>query len=141
MRSSQPGVSERSRCIFTRINSPFLSDPTERKTMNRRKFVNLTFISRAGLSLAPDVIGQQKTIEPDLTALADGKVLSVFNCCLSSFKDGAKKGVRLSDDGVAYLTGVEFSNGAIEVEIRGKEVEQDRFIGVVLDWWGGRNFA
>src|SRR5215467_4215884 len=74
------------------------ANPTERKTMNRRNFVNLTFVSLAGLSLATDVIGQQKIIEPDLTALADGKVLSVVNCCLSGFKDGAKNGVRLSGD-------------------------------------------
>src|SRR5215813_2297741 len=102
------------------------------KTMHRRNFVNLTFASLAGLSLAPDVIGQQKTIEPDLTALADGKVLTVSKCCLSGFKDGAKTGVRLSGDGVAYLTGVEFSNGAIELEMRGKDVEEQSFIGVVF---------
>jgi hypothetical protein len=116
------------------------ANPTERKTVHRRNFVNLTFVSLAGLSLARDVIGQQKTIEPDLTALADGKVLSVFNCCLSGFKDGAKKGVRLSDDGVAYLTGVEFSNGAIEVEIRGKDVEQQSFIGVVFHGVDGKTY-
>jgi hypothetical protein len=108
--------------------------------MNRRDFVNLTFVSLSGFSLAPVVIGQQKTIEPDLAALADGKVLSVFNCCLSGFKDGAKKGVRLSDDGVAYLTGVEFSNGAIEVEIRGKDVEQQSFIGVVFHGVDGKTY-
>jgi hypothetical protein len=108
--------------------------------MHRRNFVNLTFGSLAGLSLAPDVIGQQKTIEPDLTSLADGKVLSVFNCCLSGFKDGAKNGVRLSVDGVAYLTGVEFSNGAIEVDMRGKDVEQQSFIGVVFHGVDGKTY-
>ena len=108
--------------------------------MHRRNFVNLTFVSLAGLSLAPDVIGQQKTIEPDLTALADRKVLSVSKCCLSGFKDGAKKGVRLSDDGVAYLTGVEFSNGVIEVEIRGKNVEQQSFVGVVFHGVDGKTY-
>jgi hypothetical protein len=108
--------------------------------MHRRNFVNLTFIYLARLTLAPDVIGQQKTIEPDLTALADGKVLSVVNCCLSGLKDGAKNGVRLSDDGVAYLTGVEFSNGAIEVDIRGKDVEQQSFIGVVFHGVDGKTY-
>jgi hypothetical protein len=100
--------------------------------MHRRNFVNLTFVSLAGFSLAPDVIAQQKSIEPDLTALADGKVLSVLNCCLSGFKDGEKNGVRMSGDGLAYLTGVEFGNGAIEVELRGRDVEQQSFIGLVF---------
>jgi len=108
--------------------------------MHRRNFVNLTFVSLSGLYLAPDVIGQQTTIEPDLTALADGKVLSVFNCCLSGFKDGAKNGVRLSVDGVAYLTGVEFSNGAIEVDMRGKDVEQQSLIGVVFHGVDGKTY-
>lgn len=108
--------------------------------MHRRNFVNLTFVSLAGLSLAPDVFGQQKIIEPDLTSLADGKVLSVSNCCLSGFKDGAKNGVRLSVDGVAYLTGVEFSNGVIEVDMRGKDVEQQSFIGVVFHGVDGKTY-
>src|SRR5262245_15050227 len=100
--------------------------------MHRRNFVNLTFVYLVELSLAPDVIGQQKTSAPDLTALAGAKVLSVINCCLSGFKDEAKNGVRLSDDCFAYLTGVEFSNGAIEVDIRGKNVEQQSLIGVLF---------
>jgi Domain of Unknown Function (DUF1080) len=108
--------------------------------MHRRNFVNMTFVSLAGLYLAPDVIGQQKTIEPDLTSLADGKVLSVFNCCLSGFKDGAKNGVRLSVDGVAYITGVEFSDGVIEVDMRGKDVEQQSFIGVVFHGVDGKTY-
>jgi hypothetical protein len=96
--------------------------------MHRRNFVNLTFVSLVGLSLAPDVIGQEKTIEPDLNALADGKVLSVFNCCLSGFKDGAKNGVRLSVDGV------------IEVDMRGKDVEQQSLIGVVFHGVDGKTY-
>jgi hypothetical protein len=108
--------------------------------MHRRNFVNLTFVSLAGLSLAPDIMGQQKTIEPDLTALADGKVLNVFNCCLSGFKDGAKSGVKLSVDGIAYLTGVEFSDGAIEVEMRGKDVQQQSFVGVVFHGVDGKTY-
>jgi hypothetical protein len=108
--------------------------------MNRRNFINLTFVSLSGLSLAPDVIGQQITIEPDLTKLADGKVFSVYNCCLSGFKDGAKNGVRMSANGVAYLTGVEFSNGAIEVEMRGKDVQQESFIGVVFHGVDGKTY-
>jgi hypothetical protein len=103
--------------------------------MNRRDFVNLTFVSIAGLSIAPDVVGRQKTIEPDLAALAEGKGLNVFNRSLSSLREGARNGVRLSEapgDGVAYLTGVEFSNGAIELDVRGKDVQQQSFLGVAF---------
>jgi hypothetical protein len=111
--------------------------------MHRRDFVNLTFVSIAGLSIATDVIGQQKTIGPDLAALAEGKGLNVFNRSLSSLKDGAKKGVRLSEspgDGVAYLTGVEFSNGAIELDIRGKDVQQQSLVGVAFHGVDGTTY-
>jgi hypothetical protein len=106
--------------------------PTERKTMHRRNFVNLTFVSLAGFSLAPEVIGQQTSIEPDLTALADGKVLNVLNCCLRGFKEGGKNGVRMNGDGLAYFTGIEFSNGAIEADLRGRNVEKESLIGLVF---------
>ena len=101
--------------------------------MNRRDFVNLAIVSLAGLSI--DVVGQKKPIEPDLAALAEGKGLNVFNRSLSSIKNGPKQGVRLSEslgDGVAYLAGIEFGNGIIEFDVRGKDVQQQSFVGVAF---------
>ena len=95
--------------------------------MYRRDFVITTFACVVELSMASRVLGQKKAIEPDLAALAEGKGLKVFNRSLSALNEGAKKGARLSespDDGVAYLEGVEFANGAIEIDIRGKDVQQ-----------------
>src|SRR5262245_48997210 len=119
------------------------ANQTERRTMHRRDFVNLTFVSITGLSLATDVIAQKKTIEPDLAALVEGKGLNVFNRSLSSIKDGAKKAARLSEasgDGVAYLTGVEFNNGAIEFDVRGKDVQQQSFVGVAFHGVDGTTY-
>jgi hypothetical protein len=45
---------------------------------------------------------------------------------VSSVSDGARKGLRLSGssgDGVAYLRGIEFGNGTIESDIRGKDLQ------------------
>jgi Domain of Unknown Function (DUF1080) len=103
--------------------------------MYRRDFVISTFACVVGFSATSRVLGQKKAIEPDLAALAEGKGLKVFNRSLSVLSDGAKKGVRLSEspgDGVAYLEGVEFANGAIEIDIRGKDVQQQSFVGVVF---------
>jgi hypothetical protein len=103
--------------------------------MYRRDFVISTFACVVELSTASRFVDQKKTIEPDLSALAEGKGLKVFNRSLSSLNDGAKKGVRLSEspgDGVAYLEGVEFTNGAIEIDIRGKDVQQQSFVGVAF---------
>jgi hypothetical protein len=103
--------------------------------MYRRDFVISTFACAVGLSTAPRVFGQKKAIEPDLAALAEGKGLKVFNRSLSVLNDGARKGVRLSETpgvGVVYLEGIEFADGAIEVDIRGKDVQQQSFVGVAF---------
>src|SRR5262245_40669447 len=103
--------------------------------MYRRDFVISTFACAVGLSTVPRVFGQKKTIEPDLAALAEGKGLKVFNRSTSVLNDGAKKGVRLSEspgDGVAYLEGIEFADGAIEIDIRGKDVQGQSFVGVAF---------
>jgi 3-keto-disaccharide hydrolase len=103
--------------------------------MYRRDFVISTFACVVELSAASRVLTQKKPIEVDLTALAEGKGLKVFNRSLSNLKDGAKKGVRMSEspgDGVAYLEGVEFSNGTIEFDVKGKDVQQQSFVGVAF---------
>lgn len=101
--------------------------------MYRRDFVISTFACVVELSTASRALGQKKAIEPDLAALAEGKGLKVFNRSLSALSD--KKGVRLSEspgDGVAYLEGVEFAGGAIEIDIRGKDVQGQSFVGVAF---------
>jgi len=101
--------------------------------MYRRDFVISTFACVLELSTASRALGQKKAIEPDLAALAEGKGLKVFNRSLSALND--KKGVRLSEspgDGVAYLEGLEFANGAIEFDVRGKDVQGQSFVGVAF---------
>jgi hypothetical protein len=103
--------------------------------MNRRDFVISTFGCAVGLSTASRIAGQPRTIEPDLAALSEGQKLKVFNRSVSSFVDGAMKGIRLSEnqgDGVAYLQAIEFGNGTIELDIKGKDVQQQSFVGVAF---------
>jgi len=102
--------------------------------MNKRVAV-LSMFAAVGLSTASGAVAQQRTIEPDLARLAEGQGLQVFNRRVTSFSDSAKKGLRLSenlDAGVAYLPGVEFANGVIEVDVRGKDVQQQSFVGVAF---------
>lgn len=70
-----------------------------------------------------------------LLAAVEPQDFVVFNRGLSSFNDGTRKGVRLDErpgDGVAYLKGIEFSNGTIEVDVRGKDVQGQSFVGVAF---------
>lgn len=109
--------------------------------MNRREFARST-VAFAGLATALRIHGQ-KTSEPDLAALADSKGLTVFNRSVSSFTDGSKKGARMSEspgDGVAYLPGIEFANGAIEFDVKGKDVPQQSFVGVAFHGVDGTTY-
>jgi hypothetical protein len=111
--------------------------------MNRRDFVVSTFAGAVGLSSAAGIVGQTKTIEPDLAGLADGKGLKVFNRSVSSINDGPKKGLRLSanaGDGVAYLEGIGFTDGTIEFDVKGKDVQQQSFLGVAFHGVDGTTY-
>lgn len=111
--------------------------------MNRREFVILTFACAVRLS-ASRIVGQQKTIEPDLAKLAEGEGLKVFiNRTVSSFNEEGKKGIRLSEnpgEGVAYIPGVEFANGTIEFDVKGKDVQQQSFVGVAFHGVDGTTY-
>jgi hypothetical protein len=111
--------------------------------MNRREFVISTFGLTAALSTPFRIAGLQKTIEPDLAALADGKGLNATNRTISRLTEGARKGVRLSEaagEGPAYLPGIEFANGTIELDMKGKDVQGASFIGVAFHGVDGTTY-
>jgi hypothetical protein len=102
--------------------------------MNRR-VAECSLVAALGLFTASRVAGQQRNIEPDLSQLADGKGLQVFNRSVSALSEGTRQGLRLSEhpgDGVAYLAGSEFAYGTIEFDVRGKDVPQQSFVGVAF---------
>src|SRR5919204_414712 len=103
--------------------------------MNRRDFVVSTFAGAVGLCAAPTLIGQRKPMEPDLAKLVDGAGLKVFNRTASKIVDGARNGVHLNaaaNDGVAYVPGIELANGTIEIDLKGKDVQGQSFVGVAF---------
>jgi hypothetical protein len=111
--------------------------------MNRREFMVSTCAGVAGLSHGARVAGQAKTITPDLSDLADKNSFTLFNRGASRLVDGARKGVRLSEapgDGVAFLPGIEFADGTIEFDIRGKDVPQQSFVGVAFHGVDGSTY-
>jgi len=111
--------------------------------MKRRRFVISMAASAAGLFTASNVVGQKKAIIPDLAKLAEGKRLKVLNRAVSGLKDGAQKGVRISEgqgEGPAYLEGIELADGAIELDVRGKDVQQQSFVGVAFHGVDGATY-
>jgi hypothetical protein len=79
--------------------------------------------------------GQTSLFKYDLFDLNKNGKLQVFNRTLTSFMDKRGNGVQFSEtegDGVAWLDGVNFTNGIIELDIKGKDVLQQSFVGVVF---------
>jgi hypothetical protein len=100
--------------------------------MNRFR-INLTVV--LGLICTITVYGQGKTVNYDLFSMAENNELEVFNRKITTFSDGDKKGIRFSknqNDGMAWLNNSEFSDGIIELDIRGKDAFQQSFLGVAF---------
>jgi hypothetical protein len=111
--------------------------------MNRREFVITTSGVAVGLFTPFSVAGQKKTIEPDLGLLADGKGLNASNRTITRVTDDNRTGVRLSEaqgEGPAYLPGIEFANGTIELDMKGRDVQGASFIGVAFHGVDGTTY-
>ena len=91
----------------------------------------LALISLVAISAS----GQTNLVKYDLFELNNNGKIRVFNRTLSSFNENNKNAVRFSEaegDGVAWLEGVNFSNGTIEIDIKGKDLLQHSFVGVAF---------
>lgn len=77
----------------------------------------------------------QKAETLDLHKLVKTKGLDVFNREVSLLDEPSHKGIRLSKDegeGVAWLKGVDFTNGTIEFDVRGEDVKNHSFVGLAF---------
>jgi hypothetical protein len=84
-------------------------------------------------------VAQRSLIAPDLAALARAGTLRADTRQVSALADGAKEGAHLSaaeGEDVAWLDGIEFATGTLEVDVRGKNVFQQSFLGLAF---GGAN--
>jgi hypothetical protein len=103
--------------------------------MNRRRFVHSFCLSGVALVAVPRIFGQSRRVAPDLTALAETGGFTLVNRLVAPLVDGVRKGVRLIDtegEGLAILSGVEFGDGTIDVDLRGVDVFQRSFLGVAF---------
>ncbi|HMP30202.1 MAG TPA: hypothetical protein PKD85_11415 [Saprospiraceae bacterium] len=77
----------------------------------------------------------QKTKTVDLYKLQSKEKLSVVNREIKSVEENGKKFVRVSEaqgEGIVWLPVKNFKKGTLEIEMRGKDVLQRSFIGVVF---------
>ena len=93
------------------------------------------FVTIIGLLSILTTTGQGQSVKYDLSTLFKNGKIEPFNRQLSQFSETDRKGIRFSKnegDGIAWLKGVEFSNGTIELDIKGKDVFQQSFVGVAF---------
>jgi hypothetical protein len=72
----------------------------------------------------------------DLSKAASGAGWKLVNRGATAVVDGARKAVRLDErpgNGIAWLEGSKFAEGAIEFDVRGKDVPQQSFVGIVFN--------
>ncbi len=77
----------------------------------------------------------QESLAIDLHHLAKNKGIEVFNRKLSLIREKSHQGIRAEQDfgeGVAWLKGIEFSNGILEFDVRGENVKQHSFVGIAF---------
>jgi hypothetical protein len=84
----------------------------------------------SGISFAQDT-----TIIPDLTKIADKEKWKISNRTVSIVKENNNESVffnALEGDGIAWLEGFEFSNGIVEADIKGKDLQGSSFVGIAF---------
>jgi hypothetical protein len=77
----------------------------------------------------------QDTKTFDLHYLVKNDSIDVYNRELSFIYEPSHLGIRLSKnfgEGIAWLKGIEFSNGIIEFDVRGEDVKQHSFVGIAF---------
>lgn len=94
------------------------------------------------MSLIP-VAAQENKVKYDLPSMSQNNKLEVFNRKVSAFSENEINGIRFSkssNDGVAWLRHVIFSNGSIEVDIRGSDELQQSFVGIAFHGMNEKTF-
>lgn len=86
---------------------------------------------------------QENSVKYDLSSMLGNNQLEVFNRKVSAVSEDDKSGISFSkseNDGVAWLKHVIFSNGSIEVDIKGSDQLQQSFVGVAFHGMDEKTF-
>jgi hypothetical protein len=105
-----------------------------------RKYIFALCISGLAFALKSTA---QDTLHFDLKKCAKEHRLEFFNRQLIPLEDQSRSAIGISDgklEGGAWLKGVEFSDGTIEVDVRGKNVDQRSFLGICFHGRDQDNF-
>jgi hypothetical protein len=86
---------------------------------------------------------QDNSVKYDLPSMLKKNQIEVFNRNVISYSDDDKSVIHFSkneNDGVAWLKHVIFSNGSIEVDIKGSDELQQSFVGIAFHGMDEKTF-
>jgi len=92
------------------------------------------FLTGILISLSIPAFSQEIT-RIDLHSTVKNGTIEVSNRELSLINEEGYSGIRLSKDpgeGIAWFKGIEFSNGILEFDVRGENIEQHSFVGIAF---------
>jgi thiol-disulfide isomerase/thioredoxin len=101
------------------------------------------------LAYVAPCFAREKAIAPDLSQISDRKVWTVINADCESVMEDGKRLVRLrpkgtantpSDIGLALVGGVEFAEGTLEIDLKGKGEAEASFLGLAFGVVDGTTF-
>jgi hypothetical protein len=102
------------------------------------------------LTCVPAGLARDKVTAPDLSKLNDGKIWKVINAESDSAMEDGKRVVRLkpkggdiagaSNAGFALVEGLEFTEGTLELDLKGKGKVERCFLGVAFNVVDGKTF-
>lgn len=101
------------------------------------------------LAYDPPCFAREKVIAPDLSQINDRKVWTLINADCESVMEDGKRVVRLgpkgtpttaSNIGLALVDGVEFAEGTLEIDLKGKGTEERIFLGLAFNVKDGKTF-
>jgi hypothetical protein len=102
-----------------------------------------------GIVCVPDCFAEPRAITPDLARINDGKVWNVVNAWYTTAMEDGKRAVHLRpkgdpDDGsiigLALVEGVNFAEGSIDVDLKGKGTRLTSFVGIAFNVADGNTF-
>lgn len=86
-------------------------------------------------------IAQAETVNLDLVQLARNESFHLFNRTAKEINEAGYKGVHVDEKegaGVAYIKNLDFTTGLIELDIRGRNIPQQSFVGVAFHGVDGK---
>jgi hypothetical protein len=96
-----------------------------------------------------DCSARDKAIAPDLSTIGDGQVWQVINGDGETTREDGKAVIRLrpkgmattgSNVGLALLKGVTFTEGTLEIDLKGKGRDEASFLGLAFGVVDGKSF-